>query len=90
MNCLVYFIPISFDTGLPSLAIIINLQHRSLSSNLYFKFGCEFTNCYGTSNRSLLPVETYDAVVFSSYDLLGDFAVSFFLQLFFFKAYAVF
>ena len=49
---------------------------------MQFKFGCEVTNCFGTSNRSLLPVETYDAVVFHSYDFPGDLAVSFCLQLF--------
>ena len=49
---------------------------------LHSKFGCEVTNCFGTSNRSLLPVETYDAVVFNSYDLLGDFAVSIFYTFF--------
>ena len=73
-----YFIPdLSFDTGPPSLAITINLQ-KSFIKFLHSKFGCEVTNCFGTSNRSLLPVETYDAVVFNSYDLLGDFTVSIF------------
>ena len=37
--------------------------------------GCEFTNCVGTDNQSLLPVETYHALVFHGNSLGSGFKV---------------
>ena len=39
--------------------------------------GCEFTNCLGTNDESLFPVETYDAIIFHGRDMDSNLKVGF-------------
>ena len=52
---------------------------QMMPATLYLRFaqaGCEFTNCLGTSNQSLFPVETYHAILFHGRDMDNDLKVS--------------
>jgi len=55
MKRVLFFTPFFEDTDWKSFG---------LNPEKLGKVGCEFTNCEGTSNRSLFPIETYHAIVF--------------------------